>query len=302
MIGVVVVDAGEYPPVLGVPAPLRAALTMQQAGATAVCFSGEGAAAWADAFRRDDRRGVEVIDAAPLREDPRVTVDGGVVFDRATLTRAFASPCLAWIGDAVVLSHRSQGADEVALVDDGAPDLDLAPDALCLRAREPADVALVEDGLLQRLRKPQDGIVARALNRSLSLSLTRVLARTPLRPNDLSFSILFVGLAGAALASTGERLPLALGGLLFQAQSVLDGCDGELARVTFRGSKLGEWIDTVGDDITNYAFFGALGAGLWRAGLGEGALWLALAAVSLGSLCSLIEYRLPLTPSAAETS
>jgi phosphatidylglycerophosphate synthase len=56
-----------------------------------------------------------------------------------------------------------------------------------------------------------------------------------------------------------------LGGALFQAQSVLDGCDGEIARLTYRFSRLGQWLDSVGDDLTNYAFFLGLAVGQARA-------------------------------------
>jgi phosphatidylglycerophosphate synthase len=51
---------------------------------------------------------------------------------------------------------------------------------------------------------------------------------------------------------------------LFQAQSVLDGCDGEMSRVSHRGSRTGEWLDTVGDDLTNYGFFAGSALGLYH--------------------------------------
>jgi phosphatidylglycerophosphate synthase len=43
-----------------------------------------------------------------------------------------------------------------------------------------------------------------------------------------------------------------------QCNSILDGVDGELARVRFEQSKLGEWIDTVSDDLSNALFYGGL--------------------------------------------
>ena len=79
--------------------------------------------------------------------------------------------------------------------------------------------------------------------------------------------------------------------VLFQAQSVLDGCDGEISRVTYRGSRLGEWLDTIGDDLTNYAFFGAASWGLFTTS--ADLLWLAIGALAVvaGMLASAIEYR-----------
>ena len=145
--------------------------------------------------------------------------------------------------------------------------------------------------LFRSLRKAQDGWTSRWLNRYISLTLSRWLAHTPLAPNQLSIGILAIGLAGAWLAARGDYWSLVWGAALFQAQSVLDGCDGELSRVTHRGSHLGEWLDTIGDDVTNYAFFGAAAWGLYRAQAEP--LYLAAGAVTLlsGFTASAIEYR-----------
>jgi phosphatidylglycerophosphate synthase len=100
--------------------------------------------------------------------------------------------------------------------------------------------------------------------------------------------ILGIGLLGAVMAAKGQ---LVLGAVLFQAQSVLDGCDGEVSRVTHRGSLAGEWLDTIGDDLTNYGFFGGAGYGLYQA---TGS-WIYLAAgvvtVACGLVASGFEYR-----------
>ena len=54
-----------------------------------------------------------------------------------------------------------------------------------------------------------------------------------------------------------------------QLQSILDGCDGELARVRMQQSKLGAWLDTFVDDVLNVLITVAVGIGLWRAGAGS---------------------------------
>jgi phosphatidylglycerophosphate synthase len=79
--------------------------------------------------------------------------------------------------------------------------------------------------------------------------------------------------------------------VLFQMQSVLDGCDGEISRITYRGSKAGEWFDTIGDDLTNYSFFACAGFGLYHAQ--QHLLYLAAATVTVlcGVLSSGLEYR-----------
>jgi hypothetical protein len=61
-----------------------------------------------------------------------------------------------------------------------------------------------------------------------------------------------------------------MGFLLAQAQSILDGCDGELARVRFQQTSIGEWLDTIVDDFLNLALVLAIGVALWRRGAALG--------------------------------
>jgi phosphatidylglycerophosphate synthase len=51
---------------------------------------------------------------------------------------------------------------------------------------------------------------------------------------------------------------------LAHVQSILDGCDGELARVRFQQSAVGEWLDTIVDDGLNLTLAVATGVGLGR--------------------------------------
>lgn len=141
------------------------------------------------------------------------------------------------------------------------------------------------------LRKPQDGWTSRWLNRYVSLSLSRLLVKTPLTPNQVSIGILGIGLLGAYLASHGDYASVALGAFLFQAQSVLDGCDGEMSRITHRGSLAGEWLDTVGDDLTNYSFFLGAAWGLFRTTGWLPYLIAGLVVVTCGVIGSGLEYR-----------
>jgi len=145
--------------------------------------------------------------------------------------------------------------------------------------------------LFRSLRKVQDGWTSRWLNRYLSLFVSRWLVRTPFSPNQISVVILAIGLFGAYCASRGTYRSLTLGAILFQMQSVLDGCDGEVSRVTYRGSKAGEWFDTIGDDLTNYCFFAAAAFGIFHTT--QNALYLVAGAITIacGLLSSGLEYR-----------
>ena len=104
-----------------------------------------------------------------------------------------------------------------------------------------------ETTLLGRLRKPNDGPVSRYLSRPLSRRISRYLVRTPLTPNWISLSCFALSVLAAGLFAMGGYILLMVGGLVAQAASVLDGCDGEVARLKFQESAFGAWFDAVLD-------------------------------------------------------
>jgi CDP-L-myo-inositol myo-inositolphosphotransferase len=101
--------------------------------------------------------------------------------------------------------------------------------------------------LLLQLKKPTDGPVSRYLNRPLSIRLSRWLIRTPLTPNQLSVLSFLLAAVGAIVMALPGYPALALGGLFAQLSSVLDGCDGEVARLKLQTSERGGWFDAVLD-------------------------------------------------------
>jgi phosphatidylglycerophosphate synthase len=115
--------------------------------------------------------------------------------------------------------------------------------------------------LFASCRKPVDGIVARHFNRYVSLFISRLLVDTPITPNMMTSATFGVSLVAAWLVLDPSYATTAAAGVLMQLNSILDGCDGELARVRYQGSKLGEWLDTIGDDLSNVLFWIALGFG-----------------------------------------
>ncbi len=137
-----------------------------------------------------------------------------------------------------------------------------------------ADFKTAEDKLLNSLRKPIDGLIARSINRNLSLPVSRRLAYTFVTPNMASLSTpLFVILA-VVLLSKGGYGNLLAAALLFQISSIVDGIDGELARLKYQFSKYGEWFDTLADDFCTYTFFGGLTYAVWSGATGPE--WLAV--------------------------
>jgi phosphatidylglycerophosphate synthase len=73
-----------------------------------------------------------------------------------------------------------------------------------------------------------------------------------------------VGVAAAALVLAGGYARTALGAALFVLNSVLDGVDGELARLRFQESPAGAWLDRLSDKAVMVLFFGAVFIRLMR--------------------------------------
>ncbi|MCY3556268.1 MAG: NTP transferase domain-containing protein [Gemmatimonadetes bacterium] len=131
----------------------------------------------------------------------------------------------------------------------------------------PEMLAYGERTLVGRLVKPTDGWVSRHINRPISTRLSRWLVRTPVTPNMVTLITFLTGLAGAWFVLDSTYWSVLLGALLFQASSILDGCDGEVAVLTFRESKYGSWLDTITDNLTYLAFFAAV---VWAYAGGSG--------------------------------
>jgi hypothetical protein len=124
-----------------------------------------------------------------------------------------------------------------------------------------------EDAVFEDLMRGDLGLVARVINKKISFRLTRyLLVHLPFTPNMITLVAGCIGFFGAMLISTGTYDNVLMGFLLAQTQSILDGCDGELARVRFQQTGLGEWLDTIVDDFLNLAIVLAVGVALWRKG------------------------------------
>lgn len=122
-----------------------------------------------------------------------------------------------------------------------------------------------ERSLFKMLGKPTDGFVSRNFNRKVSTRITRLLVHTPFTPNQLSIVTMLISFVSAWLVSQGgtSYWHLALGGILFQFASIVDGCDGEIAKLKFMGSRMGEWVDTLADNVSYLVFLIAVIAGMY---------------------------------------
>jgi phosphatidylglycerophosphate synthase len=128
-----------------------------------------------------------------------------------------------------------------------------------------ADIDAAERRVRRAIYKPTDPYLAR-FNRRLSIPLSVWLIRhTRLSANALSILLVAVGLLAAWLLSRGTYASSLAGAMLSLVASVLDGCDGEIARLTYTESRLGCWIETAGDYIYYLAVLAGLSIGAVRA-------------------------------------
>lgn len=145
----------------------------------------------------------------------------------------------------------------------------------------PADVPAAEAWLLRSLIKPSEGFMSRHVERRISLAVTRRLAPTRITPNVMTLVSVGIGLCGATFFLSGTALYQTIGALLFLTHSVLDGCDGELARLKFLESRTGAVLDFWGDNFVHVAVFACMAVG-WS--VATGSAWpLLLGGVTIAS-------------------
>lgn len=112
------------------------------------------------------------------------------------------------------------------------------------------------------MSKPQDGFISRFLNRPISRRITSVLVRFPIHPNGWTISIFVLPLIAGAFLVRGGYASIIIGAAIFQAFSILDGCDGEIARAKNLESKFGERLDNFCDFLASLIYVLALSLGL----------------------------------------
>ena len=140
------------------------------------------------------------------------------------------------------------------------------PEGSYKRLEAPLSQSPIVDWLMAAGPKAQDGFMARHFDRHLSLAASRALLDTGVTPNQMTVFSTALGLLGASFFLGDTRLHYAAGALLIWLHSVLDGCDGELARVRFQESPLGSDLDFWGDNLVHLALFTCLGVGFWLDG------------------------------------
>lgn len=208
---------------------------------------------------RDTFQVLAAAPAAPLRAIAGDDFDGAFAASRQVARDLAAAAARPDGLRRAVAALRAQGR----VVDAEPPYL-----GFCAPVVDRRSLRRAEWQLIRSLRKAADGFAARAINRHLSLPITWVLARTPVRPNHITLLAFAAALMGGITLARGGYWAGVAGMLWVELGSILDGVDGELARVTCRFSRVGQWMDTVTDDAANVCYWTGTMLNLQAAGVG----------------------------------
>ena len=128
-----------------------------------------------------------------------------------------------------------------------------------------------------------DGFISTHVNRRLSIPLSALLVRTPITPTQITLGSFFIALVGAAFFTVDQLWASIVAACLVQLSSVVDGCDGEVARLRHLATSHGAWLDTMLDRYADTAVVMAITLG-YGAGHPGALPWLGGLAASTGFL------------------
>jgi CDP-L-myo-inositol myo-inositolphosphotransferase len=148
----------------------------------------------------------------------------------------------------------------------------------------PEDLRRAGARLRRSLTKEADGPVSRYLNRPVSTRVSMALAHLPIHPDVVSLTAFLLGVVAASLLASGRGIA---GGILAQLASILDGVDGEIARLQVRSGPGGALLDGVLDRLADAAIVGGLALWALDAGSDPGPVAVLAVAATAGAMLSM---------------
>jgi len=103
-----------------------------------------------------------------------------------------------------------------------------------------------------------DGYISKHINRKMSEPMARLLAKTKVTPNQMTWAAFGIALLSFISFVLGYNI---IAGLLVQLSSIVDGIDGSLARLKGMTSEFGGFLDSVLDRYADILI--VLGLTLW---------------------------------------
>ena len=112
------------------------------------------------------------------------------------------------------------------------------------------------------MARQTDGWNLSQVNRRISIPISRQIIRFPITPNMVSLFTLGVSFGSGVFYARGSYWSMLLGAFLSVFASILDGSDGEVARLKLQESAFGCWLETVCDYLYYLFIFGGMTIGL----------------------------------------
>ena len=283
------------------PVILRTILGLQKAGATRVivCAGPQNALALRSQLQATGRlpASVEWLNVIPstrnlgsilghlaleAEQGPLVVVDDDTAYYPALLREAVAwngtTEALAFVSDdrpigiwslplaaatRIAGSSVASDTDLHALLTENVDEHRDVPTDQWQQVLTEADRVAAEEKLNRWLMKPTDGIFAQ-FNRRISVPISRQLIKWPITPNMVSLFTLAVGFVSGLLFACGGYWNTVFAAVLSVWASILDGCDGEVARLKLQESAFGCWLETICDYLYYLFIFSGMAIGLVR--------------------------------------
>ena len=145
--------------------------------------------------------------------------------------------------------------------------------------------------LRRSLPGSDDGLIAKYLNRRLSVPMSMIAIKARLTPNMVSLlALLLAVFAGVAFAFGN----IIAGAVAAQVASIVDGSDGEVARARFMSSKRGGLVDSVFDRVADGFILGGAGYHVLTSSPEPWELVIVLMAVAMAPMSMILKDRFQL--------
>jgi phosphatidylglycerophosphate synthase len=123
----------------------------------------------------------------------------------------------------------------------------------------------VKKQMIKNLTKPSDGLVSRNINRVFSTAISQRLTYSSITPNQMTVFTGLIAFIPCYFMYQGGYVNWLIGAAVYQLASMLDGVDGEIARLKMQSSRFGQWLDTLLDFVSMIAVLLCLVIGVHRA-------------------------------------
>jgi len=229
-------------------------LSLKSQAAFTVCLDKKPSRAEAREGLKLTLRGEAVVNADKTTS-PQHGIDTGIILCRED-SKAYVERAIenfgfkATIADVLNLAAADGKVDCVDVTGKLWKDVDTPEDLVAARK-------VYWQILRKELTKPEDGLVSRYLNRPISTRMSIMAYRRgfKIEPFTVTLVSFILGLSASLLLAMRAFI---LGGLLVQAASIIDGVDGELARLYRKATPWGGYLDSVLDRVSDVAIVAGL--------------------------------------------